>query len=67
MYTSQWLNYFYISRDGAKSKNGFDSMSGVDSNFDPAQNEIELELELIPRNHESPSPDSNPALELKHH
>ena len=42
-------------------------MSGVDSNFDPAHNEIELELELIPRNHESPSPDSNPALELKHH
>ena len=38
-------------------------MSGVDSKFEPIQNKIELELELLPKNHESPSLELDPAVE----
>lgn len=37
------------SRSGFRSASGLESITGFDSKFEPAQNQIELELELIPK------------------
>ena len=36
-------------------------------NLNGIKHQIELELELRPKYHQNPSPDSDQALELKHH
>ena len=43
---------------------GINSISGVCSKVNQITHRIELELELMPKNHENPSPDLDPALEL---
>ena len=43
---------------------GINSISGVCSKVNQITHRIELELELMPKNHENLSPDLDPALEL---
>ena len=44
--------------------NGINSIVELVPNVNQITNRIELELELMPKNLQNPSPDSDPALEL---